>query len=491
MTNLKLRNGNDLIIPDDDRDDYYIQAFGGNDTVIGNDGNDSIIGGKGNDSLKGGAGEDYFIYAEGDGKDIIADYEEGDVIQITRGDISKVSTNSKGNVVFKIGSGSITVKNAGKKIVTYIDAEGERHYYPVNIKGTTATLKKNYGKDEFIVSDFEDFAGTLKNIDASAVEHDLKIVGNKNSNKITGTDKNDTIDGGAGKDTLIGGKGNDSLNGGKGNDSLAGGVGEDYFIYAEGDGKDIITDYEEGDVIQVTRGEINKISTDSKGNVVFKIGSGSITLKNAKGKIITYIDADGEIYSYRPFKIDGGTVTLLENYTKDEFIVSEYEEFAGTLKNIDASAVTHDLKIVANKNANKIIGSDKNDTIDGDAGKDTLIGGAGNDTLVGGKGNDKLYGGAGNDCIKGGAGNDSLWGDDGKDKFFYAKGDGKDIIYGFENGDTLTLDGLDFTSSYNKSAGTVTLKFDDGSITFKEFTATTFHINNDTYKISGTKLVKS
>ena len=128
--------------------------------------------------------------------------------------------------------------------------------------------------------------------------------------------------------------------------------------------------------------------------------------------------------------------------------------------------------------------------MNGGKGNDLLDGGADSDKLLGGAGNDCIKGGTGNDLIWGGAGNDSLWGDDGKDKFFYAKGDGKDVIYGFENGDTLTIDNLSFTSAYNKSAGTITLKLDGGSIILKEFTATTFHINNDTYKISGSTLKK-
>ena len=68
-------------------------------------------------------------------------------------------------------------------------------------------------------------------------------------------------------------------------------------------------------------------------------------------------------------------------------------------------------------------------------------------------------------------------------------GDGNDTIYGFDDKDTFTLDGLDFTSSYKK--GIVSLKFADGGlISFKNFMATTFHIDNDTYKISGSKFKK-
>ena len=90
--------------------------------------------------------------------------------------------------------------------------------------------------------------------------------------------------------------------------------------------------------------------------------------------------------------------------------------------------------------------------------------------------------------MNGGAGNDSLWGDAGADKFIYAKGDRKNVIFGFDDKDTLTLDGLDFIASYKSKA--VTIKFNDDSITLKNFTATSFHIDNDVYKISGSKFVK-
>lgn len=63
----------------------------------------------------------------------------------------------------------------------------------------------------------------------------------------------------------------------------------------------------------------------------------------------------------------------------------------------------------------------------------------------------------------------------------------QDIIYGFDNKDTLTLDGLDFKTSYSKKNNAVTFNFNDGSVTLKEFTATTFHVNSDVYKISNGK----
>lgn len=148
-----------------------------------------------------------------------------------------------------------------------------------------------------------------------------------------------------------------------------------------------------------------------------------------------------------------------------------------------------------------VVGSKYKDTIenggdydDSDAEKGgdnvSINGGAGDDTIDNGGHHSGYFGYGGNNVtMLGGTGNDYLWGDADADKFICATGDGKDTIYGFDDKDTLTLDGLDFTSSYKK--GIVSLKFaDGGSISFKNFTATTFHIDNDTYKISGSKFKK-
>ncbi len=59
---------------------------------------------------------------------------------------------------------------------------------------------------------------------------------------------------------------------------------------------------------------------------------------------------------------------------------------------------------------------------------------------------------------------------------------------GFDDKDTLTPDGLDFTATV--ASGSVTLKFSAGSIVLKDYTAETFHIDSDTYSVSGSNFVK-
>ena len=127
----------------------------------------------------------------------------------------------------------------------------------------------------------------------------------------------------------------------------------------------------------------------------------------------------------------------------------------------------------------------------GGSGNDTLYGNDGSDYFKGGAGADKLYGGKGDDYIEGGSGNDSLWGGAGEDTFIYTSGDGKDVIYNFDDDDMLQILGT-FSAKYDKSSDTVVFKVGSvaNAITLKDFYASTFNINGSDYQISGSKLVK-
>ena len=445
--------GDDRVISSGRADHLFGDA--GDDELDANGGNDTLEGGTGNDTLTGGSGSDLFIYANGDGNDIITDYEEEDTIHITSGTVSKVSTNSSGHVIFKVGTGQITVQNAADKIVTYIDAEGNTNLYPINTNaaGTAATLLAAYGKDDFKVADYDDFSETLKNIDASKVEHDLVIVGNKLANKIIGTGQDDTIDGGAGADNISGGAGNDSIlggagndllnggagadliNGGAGNDTIEGGTGndkmnggdgDDLFIYNNGDGSDIIYNYEESDKIKIASGTIST-TYSSAGDLVFTVGKGKITVKDGADKAVTYINPDGETIKIEPniavrYNTAGTVATLTSAYTDSSFTASS------ALVTIDATAVENEIKITGNAKANRILGSDQGDYIKGLGGNDKLIGNDGDDSLEGGAGNDSILGGAGNDTLWGETGTDTLMGGDGNDTFLFQAGEGNTVI---------------------------------------------------------------
>lgn len=66
----------------------------------------------------------------------------------------------------------------------------------------------------------------------------------KGNDYLAGGRHADYLDGGAGNDTLLGGGGEDTLLGGEGDDVLDGGGRMDVFVFATGDGNDIITDFD-------------------------------------------------------------------------------------------------------------------------------------------------------------------------------------------------------------------------------------------------------
>ena len=73
---------------------------------------------------------------------------------------------------------------------------------------------------------------------------DEVLDGTADDDDIDGNGGDDIINGLGGNDFLEGGSGDDVLNGGTGNDSLTGGWGADRYVFNEGDGVDVITDFE-------------------------------------------------------------------------------------------------------------------------------------------------------------------------------------------------------------------------------------------------------
>ena len=426
-----------------------IYGNGGNDYIYDNKGSNTIYGGTGNDQIYANGKNNLIVYHFGDGNDTVSGCG---TIRILGANYSTLKSGN--DLILAVGDYSGlksatqmlngTIKLIGGEKYFKIEGTCNGQFFPEGLSKNGAGLKVSAEfKDKTI--DLTDF-DNIKNVDASSATKKLAINGNKSNNKI------------------VGGQNADTLSGGKGDDKLTGGKGKDLFVYTSG--KDTITDYATGDKISIGAG-ISKTKT-SGNNVVFTVGKGSLTVQKAKGKTLSLIDSAGKEYS----TVVGGTTLTLTNDKESVVKVNSSVEV------IDASERKTAVEITGNAKANIISGGSKNDTI---------YGGAANDSILGNAGNDKLYGNAGKDTLVGGKGNDSLWGDAGADTFIYAQGDGKDIIYGFDNKDTLTLDGLDFKTSYSKKNNAVSFKFDDGSVTLKEFSATTFHVNNSIYKITNGK----
>ena len=289
----------------------YLAGGKGNDKIYGEADDDTLIGSSGADTLNGGDGADVFVYSNGDGDDVIADFTEyEDVIKIDSGYISSSSIKGS-NVILNIADSSITIKKGKKQTITIIDSEGNE---------TT----RIYNNDIFLRDeDNSKFKATSKiiTIDASKRTIAADLTGNSKANSI------------------FGGSADDTLTGGKGKDTLTGGDGADVFVYAKGDGKDVITDYTSGeDYIKIVSGSISKASIKGS-DVILKIGSNShtITIKDGVNKELTIIDSDNKtstlVYSINDIEDtwfteddnfnDSEINSILEN--NSEIVSTEYQ----------------------------------------------------------------------------------------------------------------------------------------------------------------------
>ncbi len=530
----------------------YYQKTSATTTIIGGKGNDIIV----NDGVaprifeySDGDGDDT-IYYFNTNKALEANLNLDSqslflpTLNIKKGLVKEVALDGN-DVIVKVGKGSIRLVDAVGKKFKLREADGytTTRAYDKNSDGEIICtiygsnkndeLKDSVGfkKQSYIVAPDsptlkDKIIGTVnKNViygnggkdTLRANDKASTLYGGSNNDILHGGDVADYLDGEAGNDTIFGGKGNNTILGGAGKDSLIGGVNNDSIL--GGDNNDVLWGGNGKDKLYGEGGN-DKLFGDN-GNDSLWGGDGKDTLSGGDNNDRLYGGAGNDLISgddgndklYGESDNDklfggGGDDTLWGGFGKDTLSGGEdKDKLFGNVGNDSLRGGDENDYLDGGFDEDKLFGDKGDDTLTGSNGKDTLSGGDdndklfgdadndllkgddGNDTLSGGLNNDKLYGGTGNDSLNGGKGNDSLWGESGADTFYYAFGDGKDIIYGFEDDDLLKIVGS-FTTSYKKNA--ITFAIGDGSITLKNFTATTFHINSDIYQInSKNKFVKS
>ena len=411
-------SGSDYIFGNNGSDIIY--GENGNDNLNGGNGNDTLIGDAGADTLTGGLGRDIFVYSAGSGNDIITDYTAGqDSISLLSGTVTG-SSISGNDLVLKIGTSSIKISNGKSKRITIVNSNNDT----VNL-----------------------------------------IHGGDSKDTLTGTSGADSIYGNKGADLLKGNSGDDTLIGGKGKDTLTGGAGNDVFVYALGDGHDVITDYTAGkDSIKLMSGSVTNSTVDGT-DVILTVSNGSstvnagtITVKNGSDKKITFINSSGVSTT----KVYTGVTSLTLNDSDEVKFTAP-----SSVKTINAKSRTKAIKIVGNALSN---------TINGGSGNDTILGGAGDDSLLGNSGNDSLSGGSGKDTLFGGYGNDTLTGGSGADVFVYSADYGNDVItdYSAAQGDSIKITNGTYTKS--TIGADVVLDFSGSSLTIKNAVNKTLNI---------------
>ena len=196
---LSVGNGNDTLSGGD-----------GNDVLRGNGGHDTIFGGNGDDSIEGGAGADRIL--GGFGNDTIVG-TGGDFMMGGMGNDVYIVQDYASRPNEQAGQGFDTVKTA---LSTYALIG--------NLEGLTYTG-----------------SGSFRGI--GNAENNV-ITGGANKDWLAGGNGNDRIDGLAGNDKIHGGNGNDTVIGNTGDDMISGGAGSDVFVFAPGQGRDFVTDFD-------------------------------------------------------------------------------------------------------------------------------------------------------------------------------------------------------------------------------------------------------
>jgi Ca2+-binding RTX toxin-like protein len=310
------------------------------ETINGSPGHDTIIGNAGNDRLEGGSGNDTYIYNQNDNSDTIYD--------------------SSGTNILKIGAGispsgvQFTRGGTSYRDAIFIMPSGER-----------ITVERWFTGSAYRLSEVQFSNGTTW----------TKVQITAMSAQFEGSDAGETITGTSGNDTIVGGGGNDRLEGKGGNDT---------YIWAIGDGSDVIE--------------------DNLGTNVLQIGAG-VTPADVK------FSRSGTSYRDAVFIMPSGESITVERW----FYVSSYQlsEIRFANGEVWTKAYINNLEAI-------LEGTDNDDTIDGTSNADVIYGYDGNDTITASGGNDTLVGGAGDDYLEGETGNDTyIWG----------LGDGNDNIY--------------------------------------------------------------
>jgi Ca2+-binding RTX toxin-like protein len=234
-------------------------------TLIGNSGrniltasagNDDLTGGGGNDQLLGGSGNDTYRFSGSFGSDTIDDDSgTADKIVIT-GATTLLGTSRSGNdLIAEFSTGTITITDH------FTTGTIEQ----LTFNGNTVVLAKG------LVG--ADLPGIITGTKASET-----LDGKGGDDFLFGDKGDDILLGGLGNDRLEGGQGRDIVDGGAGDDILFGGAGRDTFVFRPssldgGAGHDVIMDFDEGDVIDLSAFHLGSSGFQPLGFLLFNLGA--------------------------------------------------------------------------------------------------------------------------------------------------------------------------------------------------------------------------
>ena len=271
------------------------------------------------------------------------------------------------------------------------------------------------------------------------------VDGGDGNDTVLGGNNDDSLDGGAGDDFLFGAgptgpeqlnqdAGSDTMRGGAGNDTIEGGGGDDYYVYASGDGQDLIYD----NYVYIAQSPLGHIYPAEQVDGGYdRVQLQDYTLADATFGLVgndLYLgfgqDGEGDFFEF-------DNLIRMQDWLLDDTRIEEFEFTSdGTIITDDQLLAAANQVYVATAGDDTINGTDIGLRFSGDGGNDLLSGGGGAEIIDGGTGNDTVDGGLGDDTVQGGAGDDLVQGGAGDD--FIAGGSGEDTLQGGGGNDTFS-----------------------------------------------------
>ena len=255
-------------------DDDLLLGGNRNDTLLGDNGEDRLFGGFGDDQLFGGNQNDQLL--GGEGNDLLNGEFDRDFLNGGNGDDTLLGGNGEDSLFGEAGDDQLFGGNQNDQL---LGGEGND------------LLNGEFGRDFLNGGNGDDtILGGNRNDTLLGGNDDDILLGGSGDDELRAGTGQDLLAGGSGNDTLEGRGGFDILFGDAGDDELSGGANADTFVFQDGFGNDVITDFEVAstaeriDLSRVTNisdfaDVLANLNADMDGNAVISDGVNSITLQ--------------------------------------------------------------------------------------------------------------------------------------------------------------------------------------------------------------------
>lgn len=480
----------------------WLDAGSGNDLLIGGATADTLTGGQGDDVLLGGAGKDSYRFRLGDGQDRIIDSDRNGRILIVDG----AETRFAGGIVYRPSlsatawsspNGAITLSHSDSTTLSYGSGDTVdlgQGFESGNLGILLKTLSADPTPDKIIQGDLELFdgdpgaSGIQPVFDPEIRENYLrdpnlpvpglpdKLYGRIDaSDRIESRGGDDTVFARGGADWVSAGDGQDRIYAGSGDDIVEGGADTDIIDGGPGDDRlYAVSKVDTAEFINATNiasapdhdwllgGAGDDILVGSAGDDGLMGGEGDDLILGGAGNDTIDGDANYLAHSF--------TWTYIDDGERPGSVIRRVTPGSGENGFTGADTVyagDGDDFVVAGAGDDVIYGGSGQDQLAGWSGDDVLFGGtdndeisgdgdeqlsAGDDYLDGGAGDDYLYGGGGDDYLVGGSGGDQITDESGDDTYFFAIGDGVDMLWDFEGDDRVVFGSTISTGSVSVAA---------------------------------------